>query len=447
MGSSFPWSILLIIAILVFFLLYFWLISEPPTETEEIEIEDCEFPKPKKKIASFSELSKRETCVSLREEIIQDKSVINYSDLKSIVFTKEFLEKYLASLKSSFRTKISKYSCKLRELREEIKSYKVKTSHDSNYDRLKKIVAEIETILSILRKRLKEVSIKTLSENFSEAISDPDKGLDSLVGRESVKNLLAVSIFSFARNPDLFFSNFQNIIITGSSGIGKSKLAETIGFVYSKSGILARNKVKCVTKQEFTSSYVNESATLTRKLLLATLEGVCFIDEAYDLAPNRSLIGVSIDHGSEAITELVNFLDKNIGLSIVIAAGYADEIENRFLPANQGLSRRFPHRINLREYSSRELSQICLRFISIASPNLQISKIDADFIYSLISQIYRSNKSIFEKQAGDMLNLSSYIVKYVYSCISETWKDGGNNEKMILGGFNLFLAEKGYSLS
>ena len=47
------------------------------------------------------------------------------------------------------------------------------------------------------------------------------------------------------------------------------------------------------------------------------------------MCPPPNLLGRTIDHGYEAITELVNFLDKHMGLSIVIAAGYEKDMEER----------------------------------------------------------------------------------------------------------------------
>ena len=210
-----------------------------------------------------------------------------------------------------------------------------------------------------------------------------------------------------------------------------------------------RRKVRNVTKQEFTSSYVNESAQLTRELLMSTLEGVLFVDEAYDLCPPTSTLGRGVDHGHEAITELVNFLDKNMGLSIVIAAGYEDEMEERFMGANQGLSRRFPHQIRLKNYDPKQLTDILLKFLSEYTDTIKIGNIEAGYIYTVIDFLHTNVEDIFSKQAGDMLNLSNDIVRSIYGSVTRRWSktDHRNNALMLLTGFNDHLRGKGISIS
>ena len=394
---------------------------------------------------------------SLSNQPQQRESTLNYQEFKEVIFTDAFLKNFYSSLRTSFLEKEKIYTKKYKDVMVDLKATQKRVgseastgfNHDSNLDRLRRASIEIKEVLSSIQQRLSVLSIDIIKRDFHEAIHDPVNGLDSLVGRDDVKDVLSLQIFTFARNPKLFLNSFQNMTIYGRSGVGKTKLAETIGFVYSKSGILARRKVRSVTKQEFTSSYVNESAQLTRELLMSTLEGVLFVDEAYDLCPPSNLLGRSVDHGHEAVAELVNFLDKNTGLSIVIAAGYEQEMEDRFMGSNQGLDRRFPHKIKLDDYSPRQLTDILLKFLEKSGPHIPISDVEAGYIYTLIDFLCQNTNDIFSKQAGDMLNLSNVIIRSIYGSVVRRWSKGKykNNAYMILDGFNDYLIDKGMSIA
>ena len=383
------------------------------------------------------------------------ESTINYKEFLSICFNEKFLEDYRQSLEISFREKKQIYRRKQLQLTKDLTKARCKTKttfgiigHDTKIERLNKSKIEIDFILNAIDQRISTLSIEQIENDFCDMIDDPVNGMESVIGREEIKDFLALQIFTFARNPRLFFTNFQNIIVTGKSGVGKTKLSQTIGYVYAKSGILVRRKFRSVTKQAFTSSYVNESSQLTREVLESVFEGVIHIDEAYDLAPNVGLIGRTIDHGSEAIVELVNHLDKNAGLSVVIASGYEDEMKHRFLTANQGLERRFPHVLNLDNYDSRQLTDILLRFINKSAPDLSVSNEDASYMYTLVDFSYSNHQNIFDKQAGDMLILSGYIIRSIYGSKLSHWKKNNikNNATLILDGFNNYLQSRNISI-
>ena len=339
--------------------------------------------------------------------------------------------------------------------------------YQEQVDSLANVITEIKDILKqikITEKELSEQGNNWVSKRLVSALLDKNNGLDSLVGSDEIKDFIALRLYTFANNPRIFFSTFQNIALYAPSGYGKTKIAQTIGWVYSRCGILIREKFQSVTKSAMTTAYVNESGPKTRNLLLSNLEGVLFIDEAYDITPPTNSFGFkNVDHGHEAVTELVNFIDKMTGLNIIIAAGYPKAMKERFMKANQGMPRRFPHIINLQPYKANELAKILLYHINKSNPDLNITKNDANYTYTIIENlesVCKNNESFkllnheddddeeekgpstfFPRQGGDMLNISADIANAYYGNINE--KD---LQKAIIDGFNIFLANKGFHI-
>jgi SpoVK/Ycf46/Vps4 family AAA+-type ATPase len=382
---------------------------------------------------------------------------IKYDDFKLWYLTPDFLGKYSNAIRQGLQIKRRRLMEVKKKYLGDVKALKgqslpkeglagLLSALDKNDDAkmLETTLNEIELLLKEIKRKERTLSIDSTRKGLISALTDRNNGIDSLTGREDVKDFLALQIYTFAQNPRIFFSNFQNMAIYGPSGVGKTKLAQVIGHVYASSGILVRNHVHVVTKQSMTTAYVNESAKMTRKLLLANLESIIFVDEAYDMTPPPTIFGNSIDHGHEAITEMVNFIDKMKGLSIIIVAGYEDEMEKRFMKANEGLPRRFPHKLILKSYGPKELTDILIKFTLTTCPELRFTREISNYFYTIISYINKDHSEMFKNQAGDMENLSGFIARAVYGSPGKSWSQ--DHEEIILSGVNAFLARKGVTL-
>lgn len=77
-----------------------------------------------------------------------------------------------------------------------------------------------------------------------------------------------------------------------------------------------------------------------------------FIDEAYSLASDSPR-----DFGYEAINTIVQEMENNRNDTIVVFAGYPEEMET-FFSKNPGLRSRVPFRISFTDYSADEMVQI-----------------------------------------------------------------------------------------
>ena len=392
-------------------------------QKEEIVIKDKIVKKRRKKYeySAKKDIRMTEECPTV--------NILGYSDFLDLYKDEKFVLKFRESIIRSARAKITRYS--------KIKAEITKSTVKSDDDRIgsshlsKDFISMIDKIIN-LAKEFQDISLDNVRDRLNRVIYG-NNGLDSLVGRDDMKNFISLIIITFARNPESFYDQFNNMIIMGPSGCGKTKLAMSIGESLSVCGILIRNKFSYITKGDITTAYVNESGKLTRKALIESLESVIFLDEAYDLSSK----GFGRDHSDEVITEIINFLDKYIGLNIVIFAGYEDRIKKDLLPMNEGIDRRFPHKFVLNNYSSEDLTSILVGQLEIKSIN--VDKDIHSLIYSVVRQL--DDQQLFDKQAGDILNLCGYITSSFYG---SSWDKSSEelNPESLIDGVNQYLVSK-----
>jgi hypothetical protein len=295
---------------------------------------------------------------------------------------------------------------------------------------LNKKLESLKTNAEIIDSRLKELGddltfnskmIADKRQKINKILTDPENGINTLLGdtREDIRRTLLAKIVSFGKAPELYINRFNNYNIMGPAGSGKTKLAGILGNFFYNLGILNTSKVIYVTRADLVAGYIGQTAPLTRQYLSSTLEGVFFIDEAYQLSgcPDKKGEFSNKDFGAESITEIVNYVDKHIGLSVVIGAGYEEEMNRCFLKINEGMRRRFPNNLRLINYSSKDLSTILYSQVKkmfdkqILTPS-QITYIDL-VIENLNNMKSKDpeQKGLFGNQAGDMLNLSNTLIQ------------------------------------
>ena len=128
--------------------------------------------------------------------------------------------------------------------------------------------------------------------------------------------------------------------------------------------MILTDKFDVLAREDFVGGFLGETAIKTKSVLNAHIEGVILLDEAYSLGAGTSSGsgggggGGPDPYGSEAITSIVGFLDKNQGRIIFMVAGYADRMASGFFAVNEGLSRRFPYRFYLNPFSADQLLKI-----------------------------------------------------------------------------------------
>lgn len=380
-------------------------------------------------------------------------STMNYEAFKALVVQKEFLQRFTEAIRTCLQIKQRMYLALRKQAHADLKAYSKPSKSNPLTDMMdearnhqlsetRDLIQRIEKLLKTIKTRLADCSLDDTTKRLTYALYKKDVGLESLQGRTDVKDMLARRLYTFSQNPKVFLDSFQNMALMAGPGAGKTRLATVIAHVYGCSGILVEGTPVITTKSALVSAYVNDTTHTTRAFLLSTLERVAFIDEAYDLVPPPSPLGDigHRDHGHEAVTEIVNFLDKMKGLSVMIVGGYEKDIRARFLAANEGMPRRFPNQLVLTPYSLEELTRIFVRMLQDTNAELVWTDDMTNYMYTLMLR----TPGAFPNQAGDMVNLSSEVAHAVYSSVSDAWPEGWRAR--LLEGMNNYLAKNNMHL-
>ena len=82
--------------------------------------------------------------------------------------------------------------------------------------------------------------------------------------------------------------DYKHTIIYGSPGTGKTEIAELMGKMYSKIGILENQIFRKVNRSDLVGGYLGQTALKTRDVVKECLGGCLFIDEVYSLGGDDS---------------------------------------------------------------------------------------------------------------------------------------------------------------
>ena len=189
------------------------------------------------------------------------------------------------------------------------------------------------------------------------------KELDQLVGLEvvkkQVKELTAlVRVQKLRRAADLPVAVMSHhLVFRGNPGTGKTTVARLIGRIYQALGVVPDGHVVETDRAGLVAEYVGQTAIKTSEAFGKARGGVLFIDEAYTLARDA---GSASGFGQESIDALVKLMEDHRDDTVVIAAGYPDEMDD-FINTNPGLRSRMPRTIDFPDYTDEELLLIFSR--------------------------------------------------------------------------------------
>lgn len=182
---------------------------------------------------------------------------------------------------------------------------------------------------------------------------------EKIIGNDDFIDSIIKILHSVTR-PQTFFKFFNNMAIMGASGIGKTHSATIAGDIFRIVGLSGGDPV-ILTRGSIVKGYIGQTAINARKMMLENINNFIIIDEAYQLVSGSE--HSASDFGYEAVSEIVNFMDKYVGCYIIAICGYEDKTRKQFFGSNEGLERRFPLQITLNNPSSIELAKIFARSI------------------------------------------------------------------------------------
>lgn len=225
------------------------------------------------------------------------------------------------------------------------------------------------------RKRITK-QYKSILEGYKSNSIDLNKNdsifeLDSLIGLENIKEeVRALAALANVRKRKIELSipvtpNSLHMVFIGNPGTGKTTVARLIGSIYKNIGLLSNGHIVETSRKDLVGQFVGHTAPLVEKKFKEAEGGILFIDEAYSITAK---IGTN-DFGSEAIETLIKLMEDDRQNTLVIVAGYPNEMK-KFIYSNPGLQSRFSTYINFEDYSTQQLLSIFKLFIFKDEHNL-----------------------------------------------------------------------------
>ena len=217
-----------------------------------------------------------------------------------------------------------------------------------------------------------------------------------------------------------------NKIITQTNDIIK-KIIEQKNPLYNGFGIEADTSMTdhkreddvpfhAYNRDDLVSRYVGDTAHRCKKAMNDALDGVAYIDEAYNLCNDSS--GFSDSYGREALTTINQYMDEHADKLIVVFAGYKEDIYNNLFRVQRGLESRFTNKFEIERYTPEELTKIYIQRLSYSQWYLEETL--------ELKSIIRDNFELFKYQGRDMDTLALYTKNIVSERIYESIQTGQN---------------------
>ena len=188
--------------------------------------------------------------------------------------------------------------------------------------------------------------------------SDAYKKLQEMIGLTQAKKVIdgAINYFKLQQEYKLRGIEFNrpamHMCFTGRPGTAKTTVARLVAEILKDNDILSEGKLVEVDRSQLVGRFVGHTAPQVKEMFDKAKGSVLFIDEAYSLVEDRKG-----SYGSEAINEIVQEMENRREDTIVILAGYPDEMKE-LLEWNPGMKSRIAFHVSFDDYTENELLDI-----------------------------------------------------------------------------------------
>lgn len=222
---------------------------------------------------------------------------------------------------------------------------------------------ELRHIRNMGLKSVREIQYKLEEIRNIPVISQlPEKDyfaeLETLIGLKEVK-MQVKKIAAFAKMQKEMkaqgkgnLSVALNMEFSGNPGTAKTTVARILAGILNQVGILESAEIVEVGRASLVAGYAGQTAERVRDVFRSAEGKVLFIDEAYSLVEHWEG-----GYGDEAINTIVQEMENRRENTVVIFAGYPQQMEE-FFARNPGLRSRVPFQLNFQDYAVEELLKI-----------------------------------------------------------------------------------------
>jgi SpoVK/Ycf46/Vps4 family AAA+-type ATPase len=195
-----------------------------------------------------------------------------------------------------------------------------------------------------------------------------------------------------------------HMVFVGNPGTGKTTIARLFGEMLHEIGFLRRGHTVEIQAGDLLADHVGGTARKTQAYIQQALDGVLFVDEAYQLVAEGR-----VSFGNEAIDTLMGAMENLRDRIVVIVAGYSGKMV-KFLDANPGLRRRLPEAniIQFPDFSIEELLSILEGFLHQSGLEVPV---DLEPLFIRMIEIMVERKDDTFGNAGEMRNLADSILR------------------------------------
>lgn len=213
--------------------------------------------------------------------------------------------------------------------------------------------------------------------------------LAEMIGLSSVKDVINRSV-NYYKLQQLYKERdivvdppARSMIFTGNPGTAKTTVARLTAKIFRDNGLIESGRLIEVGRADLVGQFVGWTAPMIKKAFKKAKGSILFIDEAYSLVDDRDG-----SYGDEAINTIVQEMENHRDDTIVIFAGYPDEME-MFLDKNPGLRSRIAFHIDFPDYTESELMDILK--LMVRNKNMKLSKNAAVKAQNIFKEIVKQH--------------------------------------------------------